>query len=296
MAMATESIRQVADRRRKFLIAVLLLLPSLILVLGALLVPLVELVQASFHRAELGQILPGLTFENYRTVLFSPLYWEIYVKTMGAAALVTALCAILGYPVAAHLVRARQSWQPILFFLIAAPLLINTVVRSYGWLLILGRKGVVNTILEQLGIIDQPLVLTANYIGLIVGSTQVFLPFMILSVAASLQGIDRRLLESADILGASPVYRFVTVELPLAAPGLMAGSVLVFSLMLGAFVTPLMLAGTAVKYLSISVYTDALVLFNLPRAIALSMILLVVVAAIYGIQARVSRKVVSVTP
>ncbi|MGN6460812.1 MAG: ABC transporter permease [Pseudolabrys sp.] len=271
--------------------AALLLCPALALVPAILIAPLVELVQASFHRAEMGVIKPGFTLENYETVLFSPLYWEIYAKTMGAAALVTVLCAVLGYPVAAHLARARKSLQPILFFLIAAPLLINTVVRSYGWLLMLGRKGVVNTILEQVGIIDQPLALSANYIGLIVGSTQVFLPFMILSVAASLQGIDRRYLESADILGASPVYRFLTVELPLAAPGLVAGSVLVFSLMLGAFVTPLMLGGTAVKYLSISVYTDALVLFNLPRAIALSMILLVVVAGIYALQARASRKV-----
>lgn len=290
MTMAAASTQQTA-RRRRLLTAALLLCPALALVLAILIVPLVELIQASFHRAEMGVIKPGFTVENYETVLLSPLYWEIYAKTMGAAALVTALCAILGYPVAAHLARARKSLQPILFFLIAAPLLINTVVRSYGWLLMLGRKGVVNTILEQLGIIDQPLALSANYIGLIVGSTQVFLPFMILSVAASLQGIDRRYLESADILGASPVYRFITVELPLAAPGLVAGSVLVFSLMLGAFVTPLMLGGTAVKYLSISVYTDALVLFNLPRAIALSMILLVVVAGVYAVQARASRKV-----
>jgi len=290
MTMAAASTQQTA-RRRRLLTAALLLCPALALVLAILIVPLVELIQASFHRAEMGVIKPGFTVENYETVLLSPLYWEIYAKTMGAAALVTALCAILGYPVAAHLARARKSLQPILFFLIAAPLLINTVVRSYGWLLMLGRKGVVNTILEQLGIIDQPLALSSNYIGLIVGSTQVFLPFMILSVAASLQGIDRRYLESADILGASPVYRFITVELPLAAPGLVAGSVLVFSLMLGAFVTPLMLGGTAVKYLSISVYTDALVLFNLPRAIALSMILLVVVAGVYAVQARASRKV-----
>ena len=290
MAMAAASTQQ-SVRRRRLLTAALLLCPALALVLAILIAPLVELIQASFHRAEMGVIKPGFTVENYETVLLSPLYWEIYAKTMGAAALVTVLCALLGYPVAAHLARARKSLQPILFFLIAAPLLINTVVRSYGWLLMLGRKGVVNTILEQLGIIDQPLALSANYIGLIVGSTQVFLPFMILSVAASLQGIDRRYLESADILGASPVYRFITVELPLAAPGLVAGSVLVFSLMLGAFVTPLMLGGTAVKYLSISVYTDALVLFNLPRAIALSMILLVVVAGVYAVQARASRKV-----
>ncbi|MDH7799253.1 MULTISPECIES: ABC transporter permease [unclassified Beijerinckia] len=277
-----------ARRRKTTLMAAVLVLPALIVIAGLMAVPLAQLVQASFHRAEFGQILPGRTFENYQTVLFSPLYWEIYAKTLGAAALVTLLCTILGYPVAWHLVNARKSVQPLLFFLIAAPLLVNTVVRTYGWLLLLGRKGVINTVLMQLGLIDNPLTLTSNYIGLVVGSTQVFLPFMILSIATSLQGIDRRLLESADILGASGPYRFFTVDLPLAAPGLIAGAILVFSLMLGAFVTPLMLGGSAIQYLSVSVYTDALVLFNLPRATALSMILLAITAAIYAFQARLS--------
>jgi len=249
-----------------------------------------ELVQASFRRAELGLILQdGWTLENYRSVLFTPIYWEIYAKTLGAAALITFFCAVLGYPVAYHLTRAPEKLRPLLFFLIAAPLLVNTVVRTYGWLLVLGRKGVVNSILTHLGLIDTPLALSGNYIGMIIGSTQVFLPFMILSIVTSLQGIDDRLRESAEILGASPAQRFFSVDLPLAAPGLLAGCVLVFSLMLGAFVTPLMLGGTAIRYLSVSVYTDALVVFNLPRAIALSMVLLVLIAGVYALQARLTR-------
>lgn len=264
------------------------LLPAFALVFLLLALPLTALVEASFHRAEMGQILDGFTLDNYRSILFTPIYWEIYAKTFGAAALITALCALLGYPVAAHLVRSSPKLRPLLFFLVAAPLLINTVVRTYGWLLILGRKGVINTVLEQLGLIGEPIAMSANYFGMIVGSTQVFLPFMILSIATSLQGIDDRLLDSADILGATPVQRFFTVDLPLAAPGLLSGCVLVFSLMLGAFVTPLMLGGTAIQYLSISVYTDALVQFNLPRAIALSMILLVATAGIYLLQSRLT--------
>jgi putative spermidine/putrescine transport system permease protein len=277
------------DRTRRLAAAGLLLVPAFGLIFLLLAVPLTELVRASFQRAEMGQILEGWTLTNYRAVLFTPMYWEIYAKTLGAAALITFLCAVLGYPVAAHLVKAPEKIRPLLFFLIAAPLLVNTVVRTYGWLLILGRKGVVNSVLTQLGLTDSPLALSGNYFGMIVGSTQVFLPFMILSIATSLQGIDERLLESAEILGASPLQRLFTVDLPLAAPGLLSGCVLVFSLMLGAFVTPLMLGGTAIQYLSVSVYTDALVLFNLPRAIALAMILLALTAGVYALQSRLTR-------
>jgi len=118
----------------------------------------------------------------------------------------------------------------------------------------------------------------------------VFLPFMVLSLATSLLAIDRRLLESADVLGAGRWRSFTSITVPLALPGLVAGAVLVFSMMLGAFVTPLILGGTAVKYLSVAVYTDALVLFNLPRATALSVLLMVVVLTVYGLQKALTRQ------
>ena len=191
----------------------------------------------------------------------------------------------------AAIARAPDRWRGLLYFLVAAPLLVNTVVRTYGWLLILGRKGLLNATLVALGAIDTPLALTGNSVGLLIGGTQVFLPFMILPLYTALMTIDRRLDESAQLLGAGPVRTFVTVTLPLATPGLIAGSVLVFSLMLGAFVTPLILGGTAIKYLSVAVYTDALVLFNLPRATALSLVLLVVVLAVYFLQKRLTRRV-----
>ena len=113
---------------------------------------------------------------------------------------------------------------------------------------------------------------------------------MILSITTSLVAIDRRLQESSAILGAGSVRTFLDVTLPLAMPGVIAGSVLVFSLMLGAFVTPLILGGTAIKYVSVAVYTDALVLFNLPRATALSVVLLVAVLLVYAIQKRLIRR------
>jgi putative spermidine/putrescine transport system permease protein len=268
----------------------LALAPALALIVLLMVVPLADMALISFRRESFGQVLPEFTWSNYFGLLTDPASLSLFAHTFGIAALVTLLCAALGLPVAAAIARAPARWRGLLYFLVAAPLLVNTVVRSYGWLLILGRKGLLNTLLIAAGLIDRPLALSGNLVGLVIGGTQVFLPFMILSLATSLLAIDRRLLESADVLGAGPARSFLTVTLPLAVPGLIAGSVLVFSLMLGAFVTPLILGGTAVKYLSVAVYTDALVLFNLPRATALSLLLMLAVLAIYVLQKRLTRR------
>ncbi len=266
----------------------LALLPALLLISLLVALPLMNMTLISFRQENFGQLLPGFTLSNYIQVLTGDGYLELFGKTFLTAAAVTVLCALLGFPVAAAIARAPEKWRGLLYFLVAAPLLVNTVVRTYGWLLILGRKGLLNEALLSAGLIDSPLALTGNYLGMIIGGTQVFLPFMILSLTTSLMAIDRRLLEAGDILGAGPVRVFLTITLPLAMPGLIAGSVLVFSLMLGAFVTPLILGGTAIKYLSVAVYTDAMVLFNLPRATALSLLLMIVVLAIYFLQKRLT--------
>ncbi|NLC35403.1 MAG: ABC transporter permease [Alcaligenaceae bacterium] len=267
----------------------MILAPGLLLIFGVMVIPLVDMAVISFREESFGQILPGFTLKNYIGLLTESANITLFVNTLLSAAAVTVLCALLGFPVAAAIVRAPAKWRGVLYFLVAAPLLVNTVVRTYGWLLILGGKGLVNEVLLSLGVIDSPLSMTGNYFGMIVGGTQVFLPFMILSVTTSLMAIDRRLLEAAEILGANAFRAFFTVTLPLATPGLIAGSVLVFSLMLGAFVTPLILGGTAIKYISVSVYTDALVLFNLPRATALSILLMITVLAVYFVQKKFAK-------
>lgn len=266
------------------------LLPAMALILLLIVVPLADMTQISFRSESFGEIQPGFTLSNYIGLLTNHASLVLFANTFLSAAAVTALCAVLGFPVAAAIARASAKWRGLLYFLVAAPLLVNTVVRTYGWLLILGRKGLVNEALMSAGLIDSPLALTGNYLGLIIGGTQVFLPFMILSLTTSLMAIDRRLLEAGEILGAGPIRAFFTITLPLAVPGLIAGSVLVFSMMLGAFVTPLILGGTAIKYISVAVYTDALVLFNLPRATALSMLLMVAVLAVYFVQKRLTRQ------
>ncbi|MCP3474092.1 ABC transporter permease [Bradyrhizobium sp. CCGUVB1N3] len=263
--------------------------PSLLLILALLAVPLVQMVDASFRRQDFGLLLPGFTLENYRAILSSASSLELFAKTGFAAFLVTALCALLGFPVALLIASAQPRQKPFLYFLVAAPLLVNTVVRSYGWLLMLGNQGVVNMVLKAAGLIDKPIALSGNMTGMVIAATQVFLPFMILSLVASLEAINPHLLESAETLGASGLRRFRDITLPLAMPGLIAGSALVFSLMLGAIITPLMLGGSAIRYLSIAIYTDAMVLFDLPHATAFSVILLAVVIGLYIVQSRYIR-------
>ncbi|RUR71264.1 ABC transporter permease subunit [Variovorax guangxiensis] len=267
------------------------LLPASLMLILLLVLPLADMTSISFRSESFGQVLPGFTLTNYFSLLGDAASFTLILKTIGVAALVTLLCAALGFPLSAAVASAPQRWRGLLYFAVAAPLLVNTVVRSYGWLLILGRQGLVNSLLKWVGLIDGPFSLSGNLLGVIIGGTQVFLPFMVLSLTSSLQAIDQRLRESADILGAGPARRFFTVTLPLSAPGLIAGSVLVFSMMLGAFVTPLILGGSAVKYVSVQVYTDALVLFNLPRATALSLILTVVVLVAYAAHKRGVRRI-----
>lgn len=265
------------------------LLPALLLVLLLLVIPVAEMISISFHREEFGAILPGLTLANYVDLLTRASTLEMMVSTMLIALAVTVITIFLGFPVAAAITMAPARWRGIMYFLVAAPLLVNTVVRTYGWLLILGRKGLVNEALMAMKLIGQPLALSGNALGMTIGGAQVFLPFMILSLVTSLMAIDNRLIEASEILGAGPVRRFFTIILPLALPGLVTGSILVFSMMLGAFVTPLILGGSAVKYVSVAVYTDALVLFNMPRATTLSLVLMVIVLALYALQQRLSR-------
>jgi putative spermidine/putrescine transport system permease protein len=263
--------------------------PALLLLLLLLAVPMAGMVEASLHQQDFGEILPGRSLSNYWPIVTSDVYIELFYKTGFAAALVTLSCALLGFPVALLVASAPRQRKPLLYFLITAPLLINTVVRSYGWLLMLSNRGLINTVLMQAGVIRDPVPIAGTVLGMVIGSTQIFLPFMILALAASLESIDGRLLESAAILGAGRLRSFYDIVLPLCLPGLIAGSVLVFSLMLGAIITPLMLGGSAIRYLSVAIYTDAMVLFDLPRATALSVVLLIIVAGLYWLQLRLSR-------
>lgn len=231
-------------RRRPMLRTSSLLAGSLFWLTGFFLVPIFYLLAVSFaERSPYGTIAWVLGLRNYARAL-QPTYLEIYWRSIGMALLTTALCAVLGFPVAYTIaLRVPTRWRSALLLLVVIPFWTSFLIRTYAWMVIFRTEGVINTLLLGLHLTNEPLRLLytppAVFIGLVYGE----LPFMILPLYAVLQKIDPALLEAAQDLGASRVATFLKVTLPLSAPGLVAGAVLVFIPSVGAFITPDLLGG-----------------------------------------------------
>lgn len=261
-----------------------LLLPAALVLVVVFLLPVGRLVVESF-RAKTGA-WPVLG--HYHAVLGNSFFWDVLGRTLLLGAIVTSICVILGFPLAWAYVRSHGWQRTVLLFVIAAPLLINMVVRVYGWTILLGPGGFSDWVFHELGI-SHPPKLMYNLTGVVIGMVHVFLPFMVLSLVPPLARIDRSLYEAAATLGAGRLRLHRTVTVPLVRTGVATGSVLVFALTQGAFVTPLVLGGTSVQVVATLVYTDTLVLFDRGLATALAVILLLIVLAVVGVQLRLGR-------
>jgi putative spermidine/putrescine transport system permease protein len=221
-------------------------------------------------------IVARVTLENYVKFLGDPFYLAILGRTLEIGVLVTLVTLLLGYPVAYHLTRVPPRRRAHLLLVILAPLLVSVVVRSFGWLVILGPNGLVNALLRGAGLIDEPLRLLYNEGAIVLGLTHVFLSFMVLSILAALGRIDPALIRAAQGLGATPWRAFLRVVLPLSVPGVVAGSLIVFSLSTSAFITPALLGGPRVKVMSYLAYQQTLMLADWPYGAAIAFVLLAV--------------------
>ncbi|MGQ0572506.1 MAG: ABC transporter permease [Armatimonadota bacterium] len=221
-----------------------LLAPALLFLVGLFVLPLVFL-------AAIG-VLPvqGTTivwqrpdFGPYLRYVTDPFYQRVTLRTVEMAAGVTLACLILGFPFAYVFTRARPGWQTLLLVLVISPILTGTVVRSYGWLVILGRRGLLNDVLLWTGLIDTPLRVLFTMQGVIIALTQVMLPFMVLPIISVLARQNPALYDAALGLGASRAQAVRHVILPLSLPGILAGSALVFVLAFASFTTPALVGG-----------------------------------------------------
>ncbi|HXE57845.1 MAG TPA: ABC transporter permease [Gemmatimonadales bacterium] len=192
-------------------------------------------------RGVYGGVEPGLTLAHYRR-FFDPLYLAVLRRTLLLAAGCTALCLALGYPVAYAIARSGR-WKHLLLFLIVLPFWTSFLVRTYAMIFLLRDTGLVNQVLLGLGLVDAPLTLLYTPGAVVAGLVYGYLPFMVLPIYASLERLDRSLLEAAAVLGARPVARFLRITLPLSMPGVAAGCFLVFIPAVGAFLTPDLLGG-----------------------------------------------------
>jgi putative spermidine/putrescine transport system permease protein len=290
--VTTAGADEIGRRRRssRRLLRVAQLLAPAVLVVGLFLVPpLLGILAASVlqHQQETGP--PTLT--NYARFLGDPYYLRTLLLTLKLS-FVTTLCAlVLGYLVAYQLVRTIRSptARRLAYLVVVAPLFTSSIVRSFGWMVSLGNAGFVNRLLRDLGLVDAPIRLIFNETGVVIGLTHILLPFMVLSIAAVLQNIDPTLEEAAMDLGASRLVTFLTVTLPLSLPGVVAGSLIVFSLAMSAYVTPSVLSGGRLKVVPMLIYEQYIAVFDWGFGAAMAIVLLALTLAITAVYTRLLR-------
>jgi len=223
-----------------------LALPVAAAIVAGCLAPLAVLVAFSFYEVEDFELVPAFSFRAWGELAFSSTDWFLIGKAVLSGVATTVLTAILGYPVALALTRLAASGKGLAIIVLLTPLYTGEIVRIYAWRIVLGGEGLVNTMLQGLGVIDEPLkflLFSPFTIGLVL--TYNNLPFMVLAIWVSAEMVDRRLIEAARDLGARPIDAFFRVIFPLTTPGLAAGSLTVFALSAGEMLTPSLLGGTS---------------------------------------------------
>lgn len=247
----------------------LLTAPALIVLLGVFVIPMLLMLLLSFQDAQ-----QAFTLENYALFFQDTFYLEILWRTIRVSLWTVLATLLLGYPVAMFMAQATGKMRGIVTMCILAPHLISVVIRNFGWVVVLGEKGWINETLIALGIIETPLRLLYNELGVVIGLTDSFIAYMVLALATSLYSIDPSLNKAASILGASRARTFFSVTLPLSLPGIVAGTTLVFSLSMSAFVTPALMGGTSVKVIPVLAYEQIMSTLNWPLGAALAFLLL----------------------
>ena len=255
-------------------LGLLALLPNIALLLVALL-----------DKGEQDFVIPVFTLDNFAE-LFGPVFLTVLWDSVRLAALSTLVCLLVGYPFAYQLTKVRATWRPWLLLLVIIPFWTNSLIRTYALILIIGAQGVINKTLLALGIIDVPLELMYTDFAVFVGLTYTLLPFMVLPLYATIEKLDRRLVDAAKDLGAGPLRAFWHITLPLTLPGIVAGSMLVFLPSLGCFYIPEILGGSTNMLLGSFIKNQFLVAYHWPLGAAASSVmtlLLILMAGLYRV-------------
>lgn len=273
------------DKRSEARAMFRLTLPAVAIVGLLMVVPIGWLLSMSFVNLD-GHIGVG----NYRLFFDEPVYRQMLLNTFRIAFIVTVICLLLGYPVAYLLAILPSPWSGILMLLVLMPFWTSSLVRTFSWLIILQRNGLVNSALVGLGIVERPLQLVHNMTGTIIGMVHIMVPFLILPLYASMKAIDGNLMRAAASLGSTPAHAFRHVYLPLSMPGLIAGSIMIFVMCLGFYITPALLGGGNVTMIAQHIQ-DSLTLYpTWGPASALAVLLLVMTAICLGVSLYLVRR------
>lgn len=269
----------------------LLVSPLLLVLLLAFLGPVLLMVPLSLHEYVPGSgISKTWTLANYTSIVTDEYFREVVVRTLVLGLGVTAICLVLGYPLAYYIANAGPRMRLTLTMLVIFPMLLNLVVRSFGWIALLANRGLVNNMLIDLGLIERPIKMMFNLFGLVVGMSHIFLPFMVLMLVPAIQAIPKDVQSAAYTLAASKARVFWSVTLPMSASGILSGSILVFVLTISALVTPRMLGGPTYKVMATLVYDDFLQTLDWPSGAAMSFVLTALTLVVIGLSSRVIRR------
>jgi putative spermidine/putrescine transport system permease protein len=229
------------------------------------------------------------TFTHYIRILADTYHWDVLWVTFRIGALTTLVCVLIGYPLAWYLVRIVRwrPWRRFCVILLVVPLFTSNIVRSFGWMVLLGRNGLVNDGLTGLGLIERPMRFLGTELGIMIGLVYILLPFIVLAVGNALAKVDPALENASADLGATPAGTFRTIIFPLSLPGLMAGSVMVFMLAVSAYVTPALLSGGRITVFSMLIFQQYSSVFDFHYGGALSITMLVLTLALVAIAGRI---------
>ena len=257
----------------------LLLVPAVVFLALIYVFPLIDLFRVS---------MSGPTWSTYFERVFSvPLYWESLLRTMQIAFTVACLCVLLGYPTALLIHRTRGLTQILIATAVILPYFIAILIRTYAWMVLLGRNGPINKLLQMLGLIDTPIGLLFNRGSVLLGMTAVLLPLMVLTIYASVSRLDQGLTRAALASGAGPLAVFWRVLLPLTLPGIGAGFLLVFVAGIGFFITPTLLGGPGDQMFAMHITQQADSITGEGFLQALAVVLLVITLIVVGIAGRI---------
>lgn len=294
MAAITSSvpIAEAPARRKTFpFLLIALLLPMAIINFVAFVLPVIRLGMISFIESRSGGVLTNnYTLENYVDFFTDSFSFELVSNSLILGFGVTLITLCCAYPIALFLHRVSPKWRNMLFVITVSPLLVSSVVRTYGWMVILGDQGVVNGILMSSGAIDSPLRLTNNTLGVFIGMVEVLIPYMALSLIAGFGRLENVYEEAAASLGANSWTRFHRVILPLTAPGIALGCLLCFVLSISSFITPKLLGGGRVFLLATEIYDQAVIQLEWPTAAAISVIVLIIFGLALAVYSRVVKR------
>lgn len=261
-----------------------LLFPIVAVNLLAFILPMFNLSLVSFRQSRAsGGMGDNFSLSNWLMLVSDAFYSEILLRTIYVSALITGLTLLVSYPIAFFIHRSGGRWRTLLIVMVISPLLTSAVVRTFGWIALLQDGGVISQVLAAIGLPQTRLIY--NMSGVMIGLTEIMMPYMILALLAGFGRLDERLEEAANSLGANPIRVFWRVILPLTAPGIALGSLLCFVLSVSSFVTPKILGGGRVFLLATEIYDQAIISLNWPVASALSIVVLILFGAalfLYG--------------